>query len=65
MSNLCDYMMKIKGKKENIEEFIKLMKADLKYHDIQSDKKRIECVDVLSMENVNGTYVATLEGNCL
>lgn len=65
MANLCDFMMKIKGKTENVYELIRLMKADLNNHNEQTGKKkRIECVDVLSMENVNGTYVATIDGNC-
>lgn len=66
MANLCDYMMKIKGRREDINELIELMKADLNYHNEQTDKnKRIECVGVLSVDKVNDSiYVATIDGNC-
>ena len=32
MANLCEFMMKIKGKTENVYELIRLMKADLNNH---------------------------------
>ena len=35
MPNYCDYLMCIKGKKENIEEFIKVIKADYDYNSMR------------------------------
>ena len=35
MPNYCNYDMKIVGKKENVEEFIKVMKVDYNYTDMK------------------------------
>ena len=69
MPNLCFYSMCVKGKKENIEEFIKVMEAGYDYGTMKFDYDRhmfrvfeayyddIEQID----ENV---YQVTISGDC-
>ena len=38
MPNYCDYEMKVKGKRENVEEFVKVIKTDYKYDDVGNCK---------------------------
>ena len=40
MPNYCSYNMKVKGEKQNVEEFIKIMKANYNYRDMKFDFER-------------------------
>lgn len=72
MPNYCNYGMRIVGKKENVEELIKYMKADYDYTDSKnycSEKHHLfrvfECdVNEDSINEEDGIYSCEAYGSC-
>lgn len=70
MPNYCDYSMRVKGKKENIEEFIEIIKADYNYYTMKFTAKRhlhrVFEADVVNEpdEICDGIYDAIIDGYC-
>lgn len=70
MPNICNYSMRVKGKKENIEEFIKVMKADYNYNTMEFTADRhmyriFEAYLETDIEEVDDdVYAVTINGDC-
>lgn len=70
MANICNYSMRAKGKKKNIEEFIKIMKANYDYNTMQFTADRhmfriFEANLVTDIDNVDDDiYAVTIDGYC-
>ena len=71
MPNYCDYEMIVKGKKENVEEFVRVIKTDYEYDDVGNCKceagRHLWRVfeansDILDIED--GMSVANIWGYC-
>ncbi|MGN8644208.1 hypothetical protein ACTQZR_12885 [Catenibacterium mitsuokai] len=71
MPNLCDYSMKIVGKKEDIADFIEVMQCDYDYENYEFSFNRhmggrvfeaIEDSEGITLEN--GKYSIEIYGNC-
>lgn len=70
MPNLCFYSMCIKGKKDNVVEFIKIIQAGYNYISMTFDDDRHFCrvfdADVIDgiKQVENDIYQAVINGNC-
>ena len=70
MPNYCYYQMRVVGKKENVEEFVKIMQADYNYQSMKFDYEkhiggRVFEASVDEFEEVaNGIYGANISGDC-
>jgi len=69
MPNYCDYSMCVKGKKDNIEEFIKVIEADYDYNTMQFSFDRhffrVFEADYDEIEKVGrGVYQVIINGYC-
>lgn len=70
MSNICNYEMKVVGKKENIEEFIKIIQCDYDYTNMDFDYKkhiggRVFDADPTDIEKrEDGKYEVFIYGSC-
>lgn len=69
MPNYCNYSMCVKGNKENIEEFIKVMKSDYNYNTMEFGFDRhmfrvfeAECDEVEEYDD--GVFQAIINGYC-
>lgn len=69
MPNYCNYSMCVKGKKENIEEFIKVMQSDYNYNTMEFSFDRhmfrvfeAECNEVEEYDD--GVFQAIINGYC-
>lgn len=70
MPNLCNYQMKVVGKKENVEEFIKIMQANYDYramefsHDKHMGGRVFEAYVDEFKEVDNNKFAAIICGDC-
>lgn len=69
MPNYCDYSMCVKGTKENIEEFIKVINAGYSYTTMEFDYNRhfyrvFESYYDEIEEMLDGTYQVVINGYC-
>lgn len=70
MPNYCNYQMKVVGKKENVEELIKIMKANYDYGTMKFDYERhmggrvFEAEDNGIEEIENGLHETYISGYC-
>lgn len=70
MSNLCNYIMKIVGTEENVDEFVSILQAEYDYNvePPQCEHKhfwRLFNVDVIDEEELDSRYHAkTVSGDC-
>ena len=70
MPNYCYYQMKVVGKKENVEEFIKVMQADYDYSEMKFSFDRhmggrvFEAYVDEFKEIEKGNYAALISGDC-
>lgn len=69
MPNTCDYSMRVVGKKENIEEFIKIMKATYNYFEKEFSNdlhffRIFEAIEDQIEELDNRSYATTINGTC-
>lgn len=69
MPNYCSYSMCVKGKKENVEEFIKVIEADYNYHTMEFSYDRhlfrvFEAYYNEVEEMADGTWQVIIDGNC-
>ena len=69
MPNYCGYSMCVKGTKENIEEFIKVIKADYDYNSMKFTHDRhfyrvFEAYYDEIEEMCDGTYQVIINGDC-
>ena len=69
MPNYCNYSMCVVGSKENIEEFIRVIKADYNYQTMEFDFDRhmfrvfeAECDDI--EERFDGRFQTVINGYC-
>ena len=69
MPNYCNYLMFVKGRKENVEEFIKIIQADYNYSTMKfSYSRHLFRVFEASCEELElvdkDVYMATISGQC-
>ena len=69
MPNICCYDMKVVGKKENVEEFIKVIQANYDYNknEFSFDRHlwRVFEANIIDTElREDGNFVAMITGNC-
>ena len=69
MPNYCDYSMCVKGTKENVEEFIKVIQADYDYNNMKFNYKRhlfrvfeAHCDELEQLDE--DVYQALISGYC-
>ena len=69
MPNYCSYVMKVKGKKLNVEEFIKVMQADYNYLTMKFSFERhmggrVFDATVTEIVKEEDDYIVMLNGDC-